>query len=299
MQTDFLAVGELLADLITTGYCDGLQHAETFQLFSGGSPANVVANLNLLGKKAMLVSCVGNDSIGKFLLNAIKKTGVPDLYIQVSNSYPTSIVLVSRSKNSPDFIAYRGADAQLKFIDSALLENAKIIHTTAFALSKNPAQEVILKALAVAKGVGKIISVDWNFAPSIWNEDNGKTVFNTITQLSPMLKISLDDMVRFFGVQGNAEECKQKLEKFSFSLVCLTCGKDGVWYKNAGALWQHQPAIPVKEVIDTTGAGDAFWAGFMAAFLEEKAVDNCITSGLRLAARKIQQQGQLTDNASK
>jgi fructokinase len=293
MQIDFLAVGELLADLITTDYCEGLQNADTFHIFPGGSPANVAANLKFLRKEAAMVSCVGDDGIGKMLLQSVKTTGLLSSLIQISPAHPTSIVLVSRSKGTPDFIAYRGADAQLGIIEQSLIDATRIIHTTSFALSKNPAQSNIIKALQTAHALGKTVSLDWNFAPSIWADGDGREVFNTIMQLQPLLKISIDDMERFFGKALSIEECRHALNSYRFSTVCLTCGREGVWYKIEDGSWSHKPALMVKKLVDTTGAGDAFWAGFIAAYLEEHGIERCITNALEMAAKKIQQEGPL------
>ena len=107
------------------------------------------------------------------------------------------------------------------------------------------------------------------------------------------MKVSIDDLERFFGKAGSVGEYKVMLEYYSCSFTCLTCGKDGVWYKEKNGDWHFQQALAVPEVIDTTGAGDAFWAGFMSALLDHQTFDDCITNALGIAARKIQKKGPL------
>ena len=97
MQGCFLAIGEFLADIITVDYAASLQEAKTFQLFQGGSPANVAANVKFLGKDVELISCVGNDGIGKFLTHTLTSIGISTNHIQVSNKHATTIILVSKS----------------------------------------------------------------------------------------------------------------------------------------------------------------------------------------------------------
>lgn len=293
MPIDFLAIGELLADIITIDYANDLSEARSFEIFQGGSPANVAANVKYLGKNTALISCVGNDGIGKFLINALTKIGISDKYIQVTDAHPTSLVLVTRSKGTPDFIAYRAADPQLKPISEDLIKSSSIIHTTAFALSKQPARDVILNVFEIASALGKKVSVDWNFAPSIWGDDDGKEVFRKILSLRPLLKVSEDDIQRFVGHKISVEECKAFLNGSLTSVTCLTCGKDGVWYRDSNNNWQHLKASPVAEVKDTTGAGDAFWAGFIAATIDERSAKDCVQKGLETAAAKIQKKGPL------
>jgi len=293
MKGYFLAIGELLADLATIDYCENLEGATTFNLVQGGSPANVAANVKFLGGEAELVSSIGNDGIGRFLISALQKTGIKVAHIQVNPGQPTSVILVTKSKGTPDFIPYRHADACIEGIENSLIENCSIIHTTAFALSKQPAQSSILAAMEKAQSQNKTVSVDWNFAPPIWGVDDGKNVFNKVMQFAPLLKVSVDDVERFRGSSLTIEECKNFLQHFQTTATCLTCGKDGVWFKEMHTAWQFKEAIAVEKVVDVTGAGDAFWAGFIFSFMKDERVANCVQKGLEVAAEKIRKSGPL------
>lgn len=292
MKTDVLAIGELLADVVTEEYVVSLREARSFKIFQGGSPANVCANLRWLGASTAMVSCVGNDGIGEFILDAMKHTGVATEFIVRSTEYPTSLVLVGKSKGTPEFIAYRMADRHLPPVDTSLIDAARIVHTCAFALSKSPARENILQALHRAKAQNKLVSVDWNYAPSIWPDD-GRTVLDEIVALNPLLKMSLDDISRFEGRALSVEEARACLSRFNTEVLALTCGKDGVWYRSGEGEWHFKPAAAVTEVVDSTGAGDAFWAGFLWAYLRSLSLDECIDEALALAARKVQRLGPL------
>ncbi len=293
MKIDVLAIGELLADLISHEQVNTLSEAKNFQMFQGGSTANLCANINWLGKRAELIACVGNDNIGKFLTNEIKKIGISTDHITQNDEHPTSIVLVGKSMGTPDFIAYRMADAQIPTIDDNLLLNVNIIHTSAFALSKNPARINILQAIKHAVSLGCQLSVDWNFAQPIWGNDNGKSTFNFICTLNPLLKISLDDFQRFSNIpNANEDDAKTFLNKINTQFICLTCGANGVWFKHNGE-WAFKSATQVDEVVDTTGAGDAFWAAFLSRYLTENQIEKAIDFSLEIAAQKIQKVGPL------
>ena len=294
MKTDVLAIGELLADLISTDYVENISEVKKFEIFQGGSPANLCANLKWLGRNVDLVACVGDDSVGEMLLQSLAKVGINADKITKNSEFPSSLVLVGKSKNSPDFIAYRMADSQIPVLASQWIKDAKILHTSAFALSKEPARTSILTALKSAFVLGKQISCDWNFAQEIWQKDSGIKVFEDICSLNPLLKISLDDIRRFL----NYEEASVKvaidfLSMFKTRLTCLTCGSDGVWYSEENGDWLKLEAEKVNEVKDTTGAGDAFWSGFLNAKLEGLSADLCVKEGLQIAAKKIQQVGPI------
>ncbi|MDN3587505.1 PfkB family carbohydrate kinase [Pedobacter aquatilis] len=283
-----LVVGELLVDIISDNNITSLACPTQFSANQGGSSANLCANLSWLGVKSELVATVGNDNLGTFLINELKSAGVDYKHINRSANRQTSIVLVGKNEQTPDFIPYRNADLAIKRIDNSLLEPAIIIHTTAFALSKEPARSNILDALTKAAQMGKSISVDWNFAPSIWQDEDGKDVFKKIIQLNPMLKISIDDLERFTGETLTIEQSIAWLDSLNTQIICLTCGKNGVWFKEKNDSWKHKSAIPVSLIASVTGAGDAFWAGFLAAFINEKSAEESINEALKTAKLKIE-----------
>lgn len=288
-----VAIGELLADCITTRFVKDLSKAKKFKIFQGGSPSNVAANLQWLGNEVALVSCVGNDGIGKMLIKAVKKTGLNTQFIQVSEEMPSSLVLVARSKGTPDFIPYRMADRMIAEVDNDLLEKATIVHSCAFALSKEPARTSILNAFKFVHAKNKQVSVDWNFAPSVWGSDDGKELFTSIIAMNPLMKFSLDDIERFCGKVMGVEEAKSFLDEYKSQLICLTLGKDGVWYKGIENKWEYLPANEVEAVKDTTGAGDAFWSGVLSAFSKNKDLHVCIQEGLNVASLKVSKMGAL------
>jgi fructokinase len=105
--------------------------------------------------------------------------------------------------------------------------------------------------------------------------------------MKPLLKFSMDDTERFLEKNVTLNEAKAFLENVPAKAICLTCGKNGVWYKTAEQDWAHQAASLVK-IKDATGAGDSFWAGFVSAFLQGLDLHTCVSEGMAVAARKLQ-----------
>ncbi len=282
-----LVVGELLADLISQEYVPNLSLAKTFVLHQGGSPCNFAVQLKKQGIESLVVACVGNDGIGKYLIEELKRVGLEERYIQLSGTFPTSLVLVARSKDTPDFIAYRMADKQILPIAEATIDEVAIVHSCAFALSQEPARASILEAFSYAHKRGKLVSVDWNFAPQIWGQDDGKAVLGEICNYSPLIKFSLDDVARFAGQDLSISSAKDFISSYKARLKVLTCGSQGVWYTANGDAWQYKPVIPVNNMVDATGAGDAFWSGVIKSYLTNESVAQQIENGLHIAALKI------------
>ncbi|RYD80896.1 MAG: carbohydrate kinase family protein [Sphingobacteriales bacterium] len=283
-----LVVGELLVDIISDKNIESLALSSQFSTNQGGSSANVCANLKWLGIDTDLVAAVGNDNLGDFLVNELKTVGISDIYINRSVNRQTSIILVAKNEHTPDFIPYRSADLAIKRVEDEAIASSTIIHTTAFALSKEPARSNILTAFTKSYQLNKFLSVDWNFAPSIWQEDDGKDVFRKLMKMNPLLKISVDDLNRFTGESLDIDDAMMWLDSFTTKLICLTCGKDGVWFKANNDNWTHKAALPAASVLGVTGAGDAFWSGFLSAFVHDKPIDECIDKALEIAKLKVE-----------
>ena len=78
--------------------------------------------------------------------------------------------------------------------------------------------------------------------------------------------------------------------------VCLTLGSNGVKLAQKRKETIALPAIKVEKIVDATGAGDAFWSGFLFAYIKEKPMEQCLEIALKLAALKLQNIGRLPNN---
>lgn len=291
-----LSVGELLADLIGHYVTRSLFDAQDYRRYQGGSPANMAANMARLGNAVALVATVGNDNLGRYLVQQVTEAGVDAQYVATDAQEPTSVVLVSRTAATPDFIAYRTADCRISTaqLPDDLLRQARLFHTTCFALSRPPAQDAIVDAARRARAVGCQISIDANYAPSIWpDREQAWRVLTDYCAAGALVKVSLDDVERLYGAPQPAETVFADLHRMGASLVCLTLGPDGSWvsYDN-GTQQARQPGRKV-DVVDATGAGDAYWAGFLTAYLDGHPPGECARAGATMAKLKLIRQGPL------
>lgn len=293
---DLIAIGELLLDLISTDYADDFKKAELYRRIPGGSPANMAANMVRLGKKTSLVATVGSDDAGQYLTDFVADLGVDTSRLRPF-SLPTSLILVTKSKAVSNFEAYRAADAQISLAQTDIdwICQAKIIHTTAFALSQEPARASILKAAEQACYAGVQASIDANYAQKIWpDRAEALAVISKYLSYGALAKFSEVDYERLFQeplvdpVAGG-----RRILNLGAKLVCLTLGDQGVYIVSESGDF-HLPARPVT-VRDTTGAGDAFWSGFLSAWLEDKSLMQCAKAGRGMAERKIEVFGPLPD----
>lgn len=296
---DILCVGEVLIDFIGHQAGVTIDNTRDYHRYLGGSPTNVAMNCARLGLDAHLVATVGNDGFGRYMLDKLNVVNVNTQGLKIIKNVPSSVIFVSQTTATPDFIPYRSADVFIEEdqIPSSVLDAVKIFHTTCFALSKSPAQETLLKKAKEAVSRGCTLSIDVNYANEIWeSKQKALDVLKEYCQYNPLIKVSEDDMQRLFDQKLSHEQIFDFFQNMGADIVCLTLGSKGVKLAQRGKETIALPAIKIEKVIDATGAGDAFWSGFLFAYIKEKPMEECVTIALKLAALKLQNIGRLPNN---
>jgi len=182
-------------------------------------------------------------------------------------------------------------------LPDSLLSQVSVFHTTCFALSKAPAQQTILGAARRAHDVGARLSIDINYSEKIWPErEEAVACIKEYCAFNPLIKISEDDMERLFKKQLSHDEIFAFFHELGVEVVCLTLGSKGVKasHKQDGII--SLPAVKIEKIMDATGAGDAFWSGFLFGYLKKSSLEHCLKTALKLAALKLQNVGRLPEN---
>jgi fructokinase len=297
MTFDFFSLGEALIDLISCEEAKSLGDAEFFQRFAGGEPANLARNMALLGNRVAMGTCLGEDGFGQYVREQLDRMKINTDYVQVSRSAPTTLALITRTAGgTPDFIICRGADARLQPRPSLMeaVADSRLVHTSAFAISRNPARETILEAFKIAHDNGALISFDPNYHPSVWPDvQDFNALLEEVYRSVDITKPSLDDCERIFSAGLDPRAYAQRFIQWGAKIVILTMGSDGVLLATAEGEGYRLFANQIK-VEDVTGAGDAYWAGFLTAILEGKEPLEAARHGQALAEIKIGTVGPLT-----
>ncbi|WP_047548194.1 carbohydrate kinase family protein [Psychroserpens sp. Hel_I_66] len=293
---DIISVGEVLIDFIGHEVNTSINRTKNYHRFLGGSPTNVAVNAARLGLNSLLVASCGQDGLGDYISRKLKKNNVDITCLNRCELEPTSVVFVSKSTETPEFIAYRQADCKIvkNQLSNDKIAQAKFFHTTCFALSKNPARETILERSKKAKQLGLRLSIDINFSEKIWsNREEAKMVLKEYLSNDPLVKLSEDDCYRLFAEVKTEDFIFEYFHGLGATTICLTKGKNGVAVsdKNEGIIFQE--ANKIKKIKDATGAGDAFWTGFLFAQIQNKTLEESITIAQKLAAIKLQNVGRL------
>lgn len=288
-ETELLCVGELLIDMIATEYGSFVE-CRDFQRFAGGSPANIALNASRLGVSASIAAAVGADSLGDFLVRGLAEAGLDVSLIQ-RREQSTSLVLITRSREAPTPIFYRGADYRLAFSPEleARMGKTSILHFSCWPLSAEPARSCVERLVAVASGSRSLVCCDPNYHPSVWKDrSEALALFERLLPSIDVVKPSEDDADRLFG-RDTPERHMRRFLDLGAKLVVMTLGKEGAIATN-GAETRVYPSL-ADEVVDTTGAGDAFWAGLYAGFSGGRSVDRSIRLGIAVSAIKLRAVG--------
>ncbi|HUM35528.1 MAG TPA: carbohydrate kinase, partial [Anaerolineae bacterium] len=294
---DLLVIGETLIDFISVEETESLLEATTFQRFAGGSPANIAANVAKLGGQAAVISKTGMGAFGQFLKAELGRAGVQTQYMVMDHRVRTSIIFVSRTKGTPDFEPFRDADFRLepREISEEAIARAKVVHASMWPLSREPARSAVEKAFMLAQEQGKLISLDPNYSPRIWPDTReAREVIRHMMGYTTLTKPSLDDARRLFGEGQSPEHYIARFHEMGPRVVVFTMGGAGMILSVEGQQ-TFIPAQPVK-VVDATGAGDSFWAGFLMALLDGHPLERCVLFAREIVGRKLARIGPLPDN---
>jgi fructokinase len=112
------------------------------------------------------------------------------------------------------------------------------------------------------------------------------------------VKLSEDDCYRLFAELKSEDYIFEYFHNLGASTICLTKGKKGVVISDINKGMFFQEAQPIEKIIDATGAGDAFWTGFLYAHLNGMDLEESITVAQKLASLKLQNVGRLPDDVN-
>ena len=248
-----LSVGEILVDMI------GAEKDNTFcyERKAGGAPFNVACAAAKFGAKSGFVGCVGDDTVGRFLQKFVQAQNLACSYVKKDDTVNTTLAFVELDKNGErSFCFYRKntADYCLPEIPEEIFAQANIVHIGSLMLSEPQGEQYALQLAEKTKKAGKLVSFDVNFRDDIFRDTNAAVaVYKKLIDQADIVKFSEDEVEIF---------TKSYVESLTDKLVCVSLG-------GSGSQWRYQgnsanvSSISVKPV-DTTGAGDAFYAGVLS-----------------------------------
>lgn len=263
-----LCLGEILFDLIADQLGRSLEQVESWTPYPGGAPANVACALVKLGTTSSFIGCVGKDEPGNTLVELLQTVGVDTTGIQRHPTAPTREIYVTRTESGDrifagfaDYDTAEFADTHLQAsaLPVSLFEDADFLVLGTLELAYPESGASIRRALQLADQYNVKILLDVNWRPVFW-QDPDKAVA-TILEIVPhvdFLKLSKEEALLLFQT---ADPGAIAYRLNTVEGVLITDGENGCAYclsENEG----KAPSFSVP-VVETTGAGDSFVAGFV------------------------------------
>lgn len=267
---ELTVLGELLIDFTQAGESEA--GMRLFEQNPGGAVANVAAAAARLGHDAAFIGKVGNDMHGRFLARVLEETGIDCRGLVFSETEFTTLAFVAldeQGERSFSFARKPGADTCLRpeELHRALLQSSRILHVGSLSLTAEPARSATLAAIRQAKAAGALISYDPNYRASLWeSERQAKEQMRSLLPLVDLMKLS-DNETALLADCGCPRQAALALNNQGIGCVAVTLGAAGALVCVGGET-ETVPGLSVPHVRDTTGAGDAFWGGFLSRFLE-------------------------------
>ncbi|WP_334196314.1 carbohydrate kinase [Muricomes intestini] len=221
------------------------------------------------GCEAAFCGMMGNDSFGRFLLKILTDNRVTPLVTELTDIATTTMAFVTLSEDgnrSFTFARKPGADMFLnkKHLNHPWFDEADFVHAGSCSLSKGDAREATIYALEESHRRGKIVSFDINYRDLLW-DGNRAAAIRSIMGILPnvdLLKISDEEA----EMVGGEAALPNLMSDNNIALIVETLGAKGArYYWNDKILFL--PGLKAK-CVDTTGAGDAFWGGFLSTLLK-------------------------------
>ena len=277
MKVDVLCVGEMVIDFLPG------EESGCYIRNAGGAPANVAIAVARNGLQSGFLGKVGDDDFGRFLVSVLEENGVENVCKTMTSEAVTTMAFVTLHEGGErtfTFARKPGADMLLSpdEISPAIIDRCTVVHAGSCSLSRSPAAEATIRALELGHDRGKLVSFDVNYRNLLWDNDQAAavTAVKRILGYVDLLKISEEEVALF----GGEAAIPQLMRDNGITLVMETLGADGARCFLADEVIEVEGRKATA--VDATGAGDAFWGGFLSSL-----IDQGVTGIAGLTSRKI------------
>lgn len=277
MKNRLCGIGEALIDFIPDVKGQRLKDVPSFTRVAGGAPANVIGAVTKLGIPSKMLTKLGDDPFGDYIIDVLNEVGIDTSNIERDQEGETALAFVSLAADgNRDFKFYRKNSADLRYsvddIPDDILDDCGMIHFCSVDLVESPMKEAHKKLIDMAIEKGVKVSFDPNLRFSLWDDlDALKKTVNDFIPYADIIKISDEELEFITGKTDIKDAAPELLSAGRGKYVIYTKGADGAEiYTKDGMV--EAPGYSI-EVRDTTGAGDSFIGAFLFCILRDEVDD--------------------------
>ncbi len=304
MSEQVLVAGETLVDFIPDRP-GSLEVVSGFERRPGGAPANVAVALARLERPPLFWTRVGADPFGRFLEGTLAEYGVPDNFVERDADAKTTLTFVTHDETGDrEFSFYRDGTADTRLepgqIDDDALADCEWVHAGGVALASGTSRAATLDLLERAEAAGCTVSFDPNLRPELWPDEEtfADSVGDALAHVDVCLATAAE--LAAIGCPGESptEGARAAIDRWPVHTVFATRGSEGAVALAADdAPWPadavDHPGFDV-DAVDTTGAGDAFVAGAIAALRDGRPLEGATKFANAVAATATTEPGAMT-----
>ena len=257
---DLYSIGEMVIDFIPGA------EPGSYVRNAGGAPANVAIAMARNGLRAGMCCSVGDDDFGRFLARTLEENHVRRINPAFCGKAVTTMAFVNLHDDGERTFTFARKPGADMFLEEACvreedIREAVIVHAGSCSLSASPSAEATVRALRLGHEYGKLVSFDVNYRNLMW-EDDREACAAKVMEILPfvdILKISEEEV----DMMGGEASLPALMERCGLTLVVETLGAAGAKCFFGDEIL----SVPGRKAraVDATGAGDAFWGGFLSS----------------------------------
>ena len=290
---DILCVGQLAADVLVrpvdrVDFGVDTVRVEGIDIKSGGDCLNAALGLAKLGNSVACAGKVGSDQLGDFLAGVLARAGIDCRSLRRSSEAGTCGCLVLINRQGDRTFFYHGGTNDLFALDDvdlSLLDEAAIVHVGGTYLLPRFDGEGAASLFKAARAKGKLTSMDVTW-------DTTGRWLSVIEPCLSHLSFFMPSIREAEKIAGTSvpEEIVAFFQARGVGTVVIKLGEEGCYVKPAAEQGFSVKAFPT-EVVDTTGAGDSFVAGYLTGVVQKWEPERCASLGCAVAALNIRRVG--------
>ena len=316
-EKDLITMGRSSIDLYSQNIGADFIDIKGFDAFVGGSPLNIAVGCSRLGASATLLTAVGDDKVGDFILHFVQKQNVDTAYIpRIPHARTSAVVLGIEPPDRFPLVYYRenAADTHVSIdhVIAADISRYKVLEISGTALSREPSRSAVFYAAETAQDNGVDVVLDIDFRADQWTDVRSFGLM--VRALLPKVKIAIGteeeiqaatlhsadqvsikhQQISAPEIRGDIEASIKKILQLGPETLLVKRGSKGVTIIQKSGERIDVPGFPV-EVLNVLGAGDAFASGFIWGYLQGWDLYKACRMGNASGAWVVQKPGCAND----